>query len=185
LCSVVNVLQKQGNTDIIFVTTSQIEVNGMFEYTEKEHFLYLKVAYLDDNIIDFDHKYSINEVNRLINEKKIILLEFVLEDDTNLSHDDEYEVLSPLSMVTKNNFTNFKYIREDYIPSIFLFLKSYFNTDRLRSDFADYLNDTKLKLVVLENYIKNSRTGHSLKLKKFDEITREISKMKERKISKD
>ena len=173
------------NTNIIFVTTRKIEVNGKFEYPEKEHNLYLKIVYTDDNITDFDYRYNIDEINKLINEKKIILLEFVLENENDLSHDDEYEGLSPLSIITKNDFTKIKYIRNDYIPGTFMFFKSYFNADRLKSDLTEYISDVKQKLVVLENYINNSRTGHTLKLKKFDDITCEISKIRERKISKD
>jgi len=174
------------NTDMMYDIIKHIEVTNYFEYYQKEDNLYLKVAFTDDKDIDFNHRYSSGEINEMINNKKIVFLDFVLneEDDMNFYEEDEINGLSPINNVTGDNFINLLDIREDYIPSVITYLKSYFTIDRLKSDLDNYIRITKVKLDTLENYIKKKQSSKFTRVNKYNSILREVNKIKKRKISK-
>lgn len=169
-------------TDVMGFITTKIEINNNFEYVTKENKLYVKVAFSHFDDIDLEHEYSILEIKKLIRDKKIVLLDFVTDDDCCEYEDGD---LYSLSNVTSNNFTNLKYINEEYIPAIMSFLKGYFTKDRLEEDFANYIKDVEAKLDIVESYIMNVCSGYSFKLEKYNNIISECKKIRKRKISKD
>ena len=93
-------------SNMIYDAISQININNYFEYIEKQQKLYLKVAYTDNKIINFKHTYTPSEILKLIKNKKIVLLEFVLEEDNDLDFYEEYEFngLCPIKSTTLDNY---------------------------------------------------------------------------------
>lgn len=172
------------NTDIICDITKRVEMDNSFKYFEEKHNLYLKVAFTDNTVLNFNHKYGISEITKMIEDRKIVLLEFVLEHEDDSYLDIQYEGLSPIGDAIFSDFTNLKYIRKDYISSVMSFLKNYFTPSKLRYDLNNYINDVKTKFDMIENHIDNVCTNYSLKLKNLENITLECRKIRERKISK-
>lgn len=170
------------DTDITYDVTRRIENNNIFTYNDEIHKLYVKVAYIDS--IDAHHKYTYNELIEMVNNKKIVVLNFILDEESDDYCDDEISVhgLLPLGSIISNNFSYLKYIRNDYIPYIYAYLKSYFTTDKLRKDLSAYLNATKEKLTNTENHISDVLTRYSSMIEKYNEINRYIKKI-QRKIS--
>lgn len=124
------------NTNIFIDVTKQELVGNHFKYHTTYHKLKIKIAYTDNNIINPDHIYTYNEIIKLINDNKIILLEFLLDiEEDNLYYDDyEYRELYPLYNITYNNFINTKYINKKYIPFIKTYLNNYFTKEKLQND---------------------------------------------------
>lgn len=173
------------NTDIIYNITKRTEINYNFKYYNESYKLYIKVAFTNDNDIDFKHKYNTDEISKLINEKKIILISFIPEEESNSYYDNyiEIEKLYPLNNITTDNFINIKKINKDYIPALYSFLKEQFTIDKLKKDLSIYLDTTNKKLEVVENYIKNIQESYNIKINKFNNITKECIKTRKRKIS--
>ena len=175
------------STNIMYDVIKNTQVTNYFEYFEEECKLYLKVSFTDDNVIDFNHVYTSSEINKLINDRKIVLLQFVLneEDDMDFYEVDEIKGLSPINNVTYENFLNIKDINEDYIPYFLTYFKSYFTIYRLKEDLNTYTNITKTKLEVLENYIIKKQGNKYTRVKKFNNILIESKKIRRRKVSFD
>ena len=168
------------DTDITYDVTRRIENNNIFTYNDEIHKLYVKVAYIDS--INTTHKYTYNELIEMVNNKKIVVLNFILDEESDDYCDDEISVhgLLPLGSITSNNFSYLKYIRNDYIPLIYSFLKDYFTTDKLKKDLSAYLNATKEKLTNTESYVSKAFTRYPLKLKRYNSIDKEIKKIRKK-----
>lgn len=124
------------NTNIFIDVTKQELIKNTFKYTNKYHRLKIKIAYTENNIINPKHIYTYNEIIKLINNNKIIILEFILDiEKDNLYYDDyEYRQLYPLNNITYDNFINTKYINTKYIPYIKIYLNKYFTKEKLQED---------------------------------------------------
>ena len=159
------------NTDIVQDITRRIENKNNFEYIEEPHSIYIKIAFIDNYIINNNHKYSINEILELINNNKIVLLELILDEDSDELCNNEVDLngIYPLIDIT-NKFNNLKYIRNEYIPYIIIYLKEYFSVNKLKQDLNKYLIDTKEKLEYIESYLKNIQDTYYTKIKKYDSI---------------
>lgn len=170
------------DTDITYDVTRRIENNNIFTYNDEIHKLYVKVAYIDS--INTTHKYTYNELIEMVNNKKIVVLNFILDEESDDYCDDEISVhgLLPLGSITSNNFANLKYIRNDYVPYIYSYLKSYFTVERIKRDFYTYLSITKDKLITTENHISDVLARYSSKVKRYEKINKSIGKI-QRKIS--
>lgn len=170
------------DTDIIYDGTKYIENNNVFTCSDEIHKFYVKVAYIDG--IDTTHKYTYNELMEMVNNKKIVILDFIFDGESKNYCDDKIIIneLFPLCSITSNNFVNLKCVRNDYIPYIYSFLKDYFTVEKLKGDLYTYLNIIKEKLATTENYINDVLTIYSSKIKRYGEINKYIMKM-QRKIS--
>lgn len=166
------------NTNITRNITRRTENKNKFNYTEEPHYLYIKVSFKDDSIIDSNHKYSTNEIIELINNNKIVLLELLLDEDSDELCNNEVDLdgIYPLIDIT-NNFNNLKYIRKEYIPYITIYLQEYFTINKLKQDLNKYLIDTKEKLEYIENYLKNIQDTYYTKIKKYDCIINNCHKI--------
>lgn len=124
------------NTNILIDVTKQELISNYFKYYNHYHKLKIKIAYTNDNIINPNHIYTYNEIIKLINNNKIVLLEFILDiEEDNLYYDDyEYRELYPLNNITYNNFINTLYINTKYIPYIKTYLNKYFTKEKLSQD---------------------------------------------------
>lgn len=124
------------NTNIFIDVTKQALINNLFKYYNAYHKLKIKIAYTNDNIISPKHIYTYNEIIKLINKNKIVLLEFILDiEEDNLYYDDyEYRELYPLNNITYDNFINTQYIDKKYIPYIKTYLNNYFTKEKLSQD---------------------------------------------------
>lgn len=171
------------NTNITYTVTRQIQNNNNFSYTNEDHSLYIKVAYVNNDLLDSKHIYSIEEISALSDNKDIVILEYILDEESDNYCNDEIVInnLSPLNSITSNNFNNIKYINGDYIDAIYNFLKDYFTTSKLKKDLSLYIETTKDKLITLENYINTIINNYSIKIKQYNKISKEICRIKEKK----
>lgn len=168
------------DTDMVCTATKRIEINNSFKYSEQDFPLYIKIAYTNDCNIDFNHRYSYDEIKFLIDNNKIVLLDTIItEEDDSYLYDYEFNDIYPLCNIT-NNFSNLKYISDTYVPFVYKFLKNYFNKDRLKSDFTNYMISVKTQLNILENHINNVYNGYFLKINRLDNVIKTIKRIKEK-----
>ena len=165
------------NTDILCDVIDRIEIDNCFEYIAKKDNLYIKIAFNDNDIL-LDHIYTYTEILNLINTNKIILLELIPFNENYSDDIYEYNNLFPLKNITDGKLNEYKYINEIYLPYIYAYLKNFFSKDKLKSDLALYLKDLKIKLTILENFIRSSKIGYNNKLNTYEEINILIKKLK-------
>lgn len=174
-------------TDLIGDVIKRVEINNTFKYLEEEHKLSVIVAFSDDNNINYNCVFCHEEIVKFVKSKKIILLDYVLNEEDDSYTFDEYQFseLYPLSVIVYNNFINLKIISSDYIEAIYIYLKSYFTKEKIKEYYDEYINDLRLKLNVLENHIKCVKDRYSLSLRNLNDIIGSCNKIKEKRISKD
>jgi len=166
-------------TNMMYDVISGLEVTNYFEYFEEEYNLNLKIAFTDDDIIQYDHFYTSSEINNMIKDKKIVLLEFVLDEENDYDFYEEYEYngLSPINNIL-DLFTNIKDLNEEYVPSIQSYLKNFFTKDRIINDYKRYIHILNIKLDFLEKYISKINNYWFTKNNMFDNVLLECKRLK-------
>lgn len=173
------------DTDILYETTKRKEIDNHFEYYDARYNLYIKVAFTDE-LSDRQHKYSYDEIIRLVNDKKIVILELIINDDDYPYEEvEDFKALTSLKRITGNGFITLKYVKQEYVSEIYTFLKKYFSKDKLKNDFHYYIDDLNTKLNSLQEYISYIKKGYITKNLELDNILLDCNKLRQRKISKD
>lgn len=155
------------HTNEIYTITKQIEDDHNFHYIEENHNLNIHISFINDKDIDYNHTYTIEEINNLINNKKIILLDLVIDEDPKYNNTNK---LIPLSNITSNNFIKIKLVKEEYIPAVTKFLKNYFTKEKLKQELSTYITITKHKLNSLEETLNNIHKNYIVKENSYSEI---------------
>ena len=157
------------NTNLQGVIINQIEKNNKFEYIEEQYPLDINIAFTNDIDIDVYHTYNISEITKLIKERKIILLDFIINGNSYYDYE-EYN-LYPLNNITYEGLLSIERIDKDYIPSVRKTLNNYFTTDKLKQDLNEYITEVKDKLTYLDKYIDDTKTSYKQKLKEYDKVS--------------
>lgn len=165
----------------ILKTTITKEITTYFDQPKSLE-VEVKVAFTDEQEIDLNYKYSANELIEMIDRRKIILLDFVIEEELTYNKEITFYELYPLNNITSNNFINIKKIN---LPEIIIFLKKYFTVDKLKRDLTYYTTITEQKLEHIENYLNSLQAKYLEKSNKLAQITKQCKKIKERKMSKE
>lgn len=167
------------NTDILQNVVETIQIGNYFKYNNKPYKLSVKVAF-NDALIDLNHIYSYEELSKIDNKGEIVILNFIVHD----SYCDDITYFKKLRKL-ENCFVNFKYVKEEYKPSIYAFLKEYFSPTKVKNDFNNYMNDIIFRLDCLDKYIFKISRNSCFINDELDNLLLSCKRIKQRKISKE